>query len=70
MESENLNIDNKVKQLVLKALNKFKNNAKAAEALKIHERTLIKYISRFDIYCCPNTKEYSFNEPKKIIRHA
>lgn len=64
MEEENLNIEWHIKQRVLKALNKFKNDFKAAAALGINARTLYSYKKRFDIERCPETKEYSFKNTK------
>lgn len=62
MEEEILNIEYHVKQRVLKALNKFKNDFQASQALGIGSRTLYRYKQRFNIERCPVTKEYLFKK--------
>jgi hypothetical protein len=64
MEEEILNIEWHVKRKVLKALNKFKNDFKAAAAPGIHARTLYRYKKRFNIERCPVTRQYSFKNTR------
>lgn len=55
-----LNIDQKVKQNLLKALNRHKKNQKkAAELLGVSSRTITRLKKRFDIVRCPVTFGYS-----------
>jgi hypothetical protein len=65
MKNEILNIEHNVKQLVLKALNKFNNMYDAAAALRINTRTLWRYRNRFDIVKDPRTNKYFFKETEK-----
>jgi hypothetical protein len=54
-----LNIDEKVKENLLKALNRHKKNQrKAAEILGVSSRTITRLKKRFDIVRCPVTWEY------------
>lgn len=45
--TETLNIDYNIKQLVIKALNKFRYEHEAAAALKVSTRSLYRYKHRF-----------------------
>ena len=60
METEILDIRYHVRLMVLKALNKYKTNKEAAEALGITDRMLRNYKFCFDIEKCPVTKGYHF----------
>ena len=67
MNEEILNIEFNVKQMVLRALNKFGMITSAATALSIGERTLYNYKNRFNIKKIADTKQYSIikNEAHK-----
>lgn len=56
---EDLNIEHMRKRKVLLALNKYRNDERAAEALGLHERTVGKYKKIYGIQRCPVTRKYS-----------
>lgn len=64
MAEDILNIEWHVKRKVLKALNRFKTQEAAAEALGIEACTLSRYIRNYNIERCPGPKKYSFKEKK------
>jgi transcriptional regulator of acetoin/glycerol metabolism len=49
MMQEILNIDYHKKQMLFKALNKFRNSREAADALGIGERTVYRMMRRYNI---------------------
>ncbi|HVZ95419.1 MAG TPA: hypothetical protein VG847_00985 [Chitinophagaceae bacterium] len=67
---ESLNIEEKRRNLVLKALNKFAREKEAYKALGISEKTLSRYKKNYGIEKCVVTGEYSFREKKflKVIQ--
>lgn len=65
MSEEILNIDHHVKQLVLKALNKFRYLTEACRALGISERSLANYRQRYNIQHNDHTNQYSIIQNKK-----
>jgi transcriptional regulator with GAF, ATPase, and Fis domain len=65
MAEEILNIEHHIKHLVVKAMNKFKNNrAAAAEALQISLRQLHIYKRQFNIKYDPSDNQYFLKQNK------
>jgi transcriptional regulator of acetoin/glycerol metabolism len=55
---ENLNLDHNIKLLLLKALNKYKWESEAAEALGVSKKTLWRYKNTYGIEWCYRNKKY------------
>jgi len=65
--AEDLNIANMVRRKLLLALNKYKNDERAAAALGISERSVWKYKREFGVHRSPKTKEYSLNNKGSLV---
>jgi hypothetical protein len=67
MESEILNIEYNIKQMIVRRLNRFNKLFLVAHSLGITEKALYQYRERFNIQQCTKTKQYFIKENTKKV---